>query len=133
MVIGAQGIPGPPGLPGSGSASFNVTASATVSQYAAIAIVGGVTTLADSSNLAHVSKLCGLAASTALAGAELVVQFSSTIVNIGWNWQPGPIYLGPSGTISQTAPTVGFVQIIGIAINPTTILLQLQPPLVLAA
>jgi hypothetical protein len=98
-----------------------------------MSIVDGVPVRADSADATQAGNVAGIASNSVQAGGDLDIQFSGAITNSGWNWNNGPVFLGPSGTLSQTAPTVGFCQIIGIPINPTTLLVQLQPPVVLAA
>lgn len=41
------------------------------------------------------------------------------------------IYLGVSGIITQTPPTAGYLQVLGVAISSTKINIQLQPPIFL--
>jgi hypothetical protein len=132
-VRGFQGAPGPQGPPGAGSPTFSLPAPATVSQYAPLISSGSSVAVADSSNVAHAGKVVGIAAISANVGDNLDVQFQSTIVNSGWNWDvTKPVYLNGS-QLSQTPPTTGFVQIIGVPVTPTTLLIQLQPPCVIAA
>ncbi len=74
------------------------------------------------------NRAIGLAITNAVANAYVRVQTGSAITNSYWDWSVGAnIYLQVDGSLGETAPTSGFIQVIGTAIKPTTILLVQQP------
>ncbi|NPB00306.1 MAG: hypothetical protein GXO10_02930 [Crenarchaeota archaeon] len=78
------------------------------------------------------NKAIGLAINDALARTYVRVQTGSILSNPLWAWDTGAsIYLQTDGTLSQTPPTSGFIQVIGNAVNPTSILLVQNPIIVL--
>jgi hypothetical protein len=133
VVQGPQGVAGPQGPPGSTAASYSAIANGTISQYKVVAMVGGEAVIADPTNVAHRGVVGGVAMTSVDDGAELDIQFGGTVSNSGWNWNNGPVYLTNGGTLSQTAPTTGFVQIIGVPVNPITLLIQIGPSVELTA
>lgn len=124
----ATGPPGPPGA----SIAFEVTTSGVVSAYSCVAMIGGRALTADASISVHAGRVLGIAGNSAQAGGVVVVQAEGPITNAAWNWSDGPIFLGTSGALTQTPPTSGFLQEMGVSTNPTTVLIRLQSPLVFA-
>jgi hypothetical protein len=133
---GAQGVPGIQGVqgpPGSSVATFEVNTVQTLSANMVIAMQGGLPTLADSSTLADAGAVAGVSTGSATAGNPITIQFAGALTYNGWTWGNGFVFLGTQGGLTQTPPVNGFVQIIGIAISPTTLLVQPQPPVILSA
>lgn len=130
LVVGPQG---PPGAPGTASV-LNLTTTTSIGQYRAVAVVSGVVQYADNSLLGHLDMVVGVAAVGASAGGIVSIQNGGTLVNVGWSFDTTkPVFLGNSGMLTQTPPSTGFVQVIGVPISATQLLIQLQPPILLAA
>ncbi|MNR50449.1 hypothetical protein D3C85_1699640 [compost metagenome] len=49
----------------------------------------------------------------------------------GWTWQPGRIWLGAEGQLTQAPPATGFDLLIGSAVSATRINLNIQEPIAL--
>lgn len=132
-VTGPSGPAGPQGPPGpSGGSAFQLTATATISAYTCVSSYGGVVT-ASSANTAMAGTVLGLATASTPAGSLVTVQDSGEITYNGWAWAgSSPVFLAANGTLTQTVPATGFIQIIGIPLSPTTVLIQMQPAIVLA-
>ncbi len=57
---------------------------------------------------------------TAGLGDEVVqVMRSGEIVDPSWIWQPGPVWVGTAGTLTQVTPTTGWLVQVGIALDAT--------------
>jgi hypothetical protein len=105
-----------------------VTAASTISAYTGVALANGSAIQADSTQLAQQGNVLGVAANGANAGGSVNVQYAGPLEYNGWNWTLGePVFLGANGVLTQTVPTSGFLQIVGVPLNPTTLLVQMQP------
>jgi hypothetical protein len=57
------------------------------------------------------------------------------VTNVDWNFNKppaSPLYLGLHGTIQTTPPKVGFIQKIGTIVSADTILISIDPPIILS-
>lgn len=88
--------------------------------------------LADKDTPEHMHKISGVGINSASAGSTVQVQSFGELVEPTWNWGDGPVYLGNTGQLTQTAPTTGFLISIGTAIAPTVLRIQLGAPISLA-
>lgn len=82
--------------------------------------------LADSGIPAHENHVIGITDGKIEANLFGDVTVSGTLYFLGWNWNPGgPIYL--NGTVlSQSPPGAGFVQQVGWALTPQSILVNVR-------
>lgn len=132
VTVAEQGPPGPPGLDSSGAGagnSFAIVAGAVVSEYQVAVSIGGLAYTASASNLGHFGCVAGLFAQTSSSGAAAAVQYSGEIANAGWSFAPGVVFVGAAGQVTQTPPSVGFLQVVGTVMNPTTILIDVHEPI----
>ena len=82
---------------------------------------------ASSNDPSHVGRVIGVITENAVAGRSQIVIMSGMVVNPAWSFTPGtPVYLN-GNTLSNTAPTIGFVQRIGVATSANTLIVQLGP------
>lgn len=86
---------------------------------------------ADSSTISDLGKVIGMTQSAFSMGELVTIFTQTTITEPSWNWTLGPVYLSTNGLLTQTAPTVGFLQQIGTALSPTELLLSFQQPIAL--
>lgn len=129
-----QGPPGPIGPIGPAGGATLVTVGATpISGHAAVALdSGGLMVYADCTNPAHIGAVQGVVASAYSAGAQAVVQTGFEMVHAGWSFSPGPVFVGASGALVQVLPVGAvFAQVIGYALAPTRIRVDVQSPIVL--
>lgn len=132
ITAGVQGPPGPPGPSGQAISTMDVYAAATISGYTAVAISNGQAVSADSATVANAGNVIGVAIGGVNAGALVTVQYLGPLTYNGWAWVLGkPVFVGAGGVLTQTPPTVGFDQIVGTPITPTSILLTLQYPTII--
>ena len=136
-VIVTRGIPGPPGpqgIPGPAGGATLVTVGATpLSGHTAVALdSGGLLVYADCTNLAHIGAVQGVIANAYSPGDQAVVQTGFELVHAGWSFSPGPVFVGASGALVQVLPAGAvFAQVIGYALAPTLVRIDVQPPIVL--
>ena len=129
-----QGPPGPIGPIGPAGGATLVTVGATpISGHAAVALdSGGLLVYADCTNPAHIGAVQGVVASAYSPGDLAVVQTDFELVHAGWSFSPGPVFVGASGALVQVLPVGAvFAQVIGYALAPTRIRVDVQPPIVL--
>lgn len=75
----------------------------------------------------------GLVIQSGLAGATLVTRSGGEVTDNVWSWTPNrPVFASPTGTLTQEPPTEGVQRVIGQALSARALLVQVQPPLVLA-
>jgi hypothetical protein len=74
----------------------------------------------------------GVTMTAALSGGVLSVVLGGEITDSSWNWTPGaPVLLGSVGALTQVVSSDCIVGI-GQALNATTILVRISPPIILA-
>lgn len=73
----------------------------------------------------------GLTSGATLATQFAKIQISGELMEPSWNWQLGPVFNGVDGLLTQTNPSSGYSLVVGIAIEPTKILISLKQPIVL--
>ena len=134
LEAAAQGPRGPQGIPGPAGGATTVTVGAApISGHTAVALdSGGLLVYADCTNPAHIGAVQGVVASACSAGAQAVVQTGFELVHAGWAFATGPVFVGASGALVQALPVGAvFAQVIGYALAPTRIRVDVQPPIVL--
>ncbi len=111
--------------PAEESYSVTLTATETISAYTAVsAAVSGVR-WADSADVTK--PAIGIASAGALTNAPVPVQYAGPLTYNGWNWALGvPVFVGPNGVLTQTQPTSGYIQAVGMPLSPTTLLIDLE-------
>ena len=136
-VVVTRGIPGPrgpQGIPGPAGGATLVTVGATpLSGHTAVALdSGGLLVYADCTNPAHIGAVQGVVGNAYSPGDLVVVQTDFELVHAGWSFSPGPVFVGASGALVQTLPPGAiFAQVVGYALAPTRIRVDVQPPIVL--
>ena len=129
-----QGPPGPIGPIGPAGGATLVTVGATpISGHAAVALdSSGLLVYADCTNPAHIGAVQGVVASAYSPGDLAVVQTDFELVHAGWSFSPGPVFVGASGALVQVLPVGAvFAQVIGYALAPTRIRVDVQSPIAL--
>ncbi|QEY62556.1 hypothetical protein FXN65_10890 [Metapseudomonas lalkuanensis] len=132
VVIAAaeQGPPGPQGIPGpAGGSSLQRLAGEVVSALRVLYEVDGEVFALDYRDAEHIDLLLGVSLTAADAGQPLNIQRTGVIEDVGWSWQPGRIWLGIDGQLTQTPPVDGFDVLLGAAVSATRITLNLQDPI----
>lgn len=121
---GQQGIPGP-----AGGAAVQRLAGGELSALRAVYELDGYVYPLDYRDSAHIDLLLGVTLTAASAGAAVNVQRTGDLSDSGWAWQPGRIYLGQAGLLTQHPAETGYSLLIGSAVSATRIILNLQDPI----
>ena len=134
LEAAAQGPRGPQGIPGpAGGATTVMVGAAPISGHTAVALdSGGLLVYADCTNPAHIGAVQGVVGNAYSPGDLAVVQTDFELVHAGWSFATGPVFVGTSGALVQVLPVGAvFAQVIGYALAPTRIRIDVQPPIVL--
>lgn len=118
------GIPGPPG-----GTVLQRKAGEVISALRAVYELDGSVFYLDPEDSGHVDLLLGIAITSAPSGQLLNVQRAGVLDDLSWRWAPGPVWLGPLGSLTQSPPTAGYDLLIGSAVSATRINLNLQDPI----
>ncbi|MCO6057293.1 hypothetical protein NG726_11490 [Pseudomonas sp. MOB-449] len=130
VAAGEQGPPGPKGIPGpAGGSAVDCQAGEVISALRVLYEFNGQVFVLDYRDDAHIDLLLGISLTAADVGQPLSVQRSGVIEDAGWNLQPGRIWLGANGQLTQTPPVNGFDVLIGAAVSATRITLNIQDPI----
>ena len=134
LEAAAQGPRGPQGIPGPvGGATTVMVGAAPISGHTAVAMdADGLLIYADCTNPAHIGAVQGVIANAYGAGDLAVVQTDFDLAHAGWTFATGPVFVGATGALVQTLPMGAvFAQVVGYALAPTRIRIDVQPPIVL--
>lgn len=134
VEVAEQGPRGPQGIPGPAGGATTVTVGATpISGHTAVALDSdGLLVYADCTSPAHIGAVQGVVGNAYSPGDLAVVQTDFELVHAGWSFSPGPVFVGASGALVQVLPVGAvFAQVIGYALAPTRIRIDVQPPIVL--
>lgn len=130
VTLGEQGPPGLPGAPGpAGGSAFQRTAGETLSALRAVYELDSVVRYLDYRDAEHVDLLVGVTITSGLIGEPVNIQLVGPLTDAGWQWVPGPVWLGSLGQLTQAPPDDGFDVLIGSAVSATRIQLNLQRPI----
>ena len=135
LEAAAQGPRGPQGIPGPAGGATTVMVGATpISGHTAVALdSGGLLIYADCTNPAHIGAVQGVVGNAYSPGDLAVVQTDFELVHAGWSFAPGPVFVGASGALVQALPAGAvFAQVVGFALAPTRLRVDVQPPINLA-
>lgn len=134
LEAAAQGPRGPQGIPGpAGGATTVMVGAAPISGHTAVAMdADGLLIYADCTNPAHIGAVQGVIANAYGAGDLAVVQTDFDLAHAGWTFATGPVFVGATGALVQALPMGAvFAQVVGYALAPTRIRIDVQPPIVL--
>lgn len=125
---GIQGVPGP-----AGGATLVTVGTVPVSGHAAVALdPAGLLVYADCTNSAHLGAVLGVVANAYSPGDQAEVKTGFDLSHAGWAFAAGPVFVGVGGALVQTLPPGAvFAQVIGYALAPTRIRVDVQPAIVL--
>lgn len=136
-IIVTEAVQGPPGPPGpigpEGGATLVTVGAVPISGHTAVALdPSGLLIYADCTNPAHLGAVLGVVANAYGAGDPAVVQTDFDLTHAGWAFATGPVFVGAAGALAQALPVGAlFAQVVGFALAPTRIRVDVQPPIVL--
>lgn len=77
-------------------------------------------------------EIIGLAAAAASLGDSVTAIATGLFTLGGWSWTVGqPVYVGLNGNLTQTPPIDGYLAVIGHAVAAATILLHIEPSILI--
>jgi len=131
-VIGGTGPAGPPGP--AGGDMLDLPANGAIGGHKAICNDNGSAIYADNTDLSTAHTFVGISYNAAADGDTVSIVTARAVTEVTWNWTPQqPIYIGKDGTLTQAAPTSGYIRRIGFAQTATTVFVQPSQPLFLGA
>ena len=130
-VKGDRGVVGTQGIPGM-QQYLTVLAGENLGGNRVVYIADGRAFYADSDNLTCSNASVGITNGAAVLDDIINIQTSGYMQEPSWQWSTNlPLFLGVNGLMTQTMPTTGFSQIIGIVTSSTEIIIQIQPSIIL--
>ena len=138
QVVTTRGIPGPRGRqgppgPAGGETTVKVGPQAISGHSVVACDAAGELVAADATNPAHRNAVLGMVADAYSPGDDAVVQTGYVLEHSGWTWTTGPVLVGLAGQLAQAPPAGAlFAQVIGQALSPTRVLIDVHPPITLA-
>ena len=126
----ATGPAGVAGLTGDASVTFN--AGAAIGGHRLVRLLSGTLAYMDSSQPTDANMALGVSRHSASLGQPVSVQCSGLITEPSWTWTPDqPVFCGVNGLLTQTAPTSGFLLVVGVAVSATSLFIAIKIPLTL--
>lgn len=102
-------------------------ASGAISGHRAIISNGTNARYPDISVSTDGDLILGVSTNSASSGQTVSVRTSGEITEPSWNWNPGPVFAGDQGVLSQSVPSGAWIRQIGIAVAPTKLIVDLRP------
>lgn len=132
-AAGGQGPPGRAGQPGpAGGSAVERIAGEQLSALRVVYEWSGVVRYLDLQDAAHIDQVVGITLNAVEQGEPINLQLSGPLDDAAWSWQPGPVWLGAAGTLTQTPPLDGYLLFVGTAVSPTRIIINIDQPIALA-
>lgn len=131
LEIGGTGTQGPPGE--TEGATFLATAGATIHGGRAVKIENDLIFHPDTSSPTDAPETIGIAVQSGNTGAQLLVRTGGQLSETSWNWAPGYVYCDNAGVLVQPAPSSGWLLAIARVVNPTTIEVDIDTPIIRSA
>ena len=123
------------GTQGAAGAITTVPNIFTVSADIAMISNKAVCATSTGCNYADNSVKCnvlGITNSAAVSGQQVTIMADGGMNGFSGLTQGQPVYLGSSGNLTQTVPTSGFIQQLGIATSTTSVNIRISTPIFLA-
>jgi len=117
VVAGTQGPVGPRGQPGpaGGSAFIRIAGEPISALRAVYELPSGAVHPLSADDAEHIDLLAGITTTSAATGQEVTIQRAGPLDATGLNLQPGRVWLGMDGALTQTPPETGFDTLLGYA------------------
>ena len=130
-VKGDRGVVGTQGIPGM-QQYLTVLAGENLGGNRVVYIADGRAFYADSDNLTCSNASVGITNGASVLDDIINIQTSGYMQEPSWQWSTNlPLFLGVNGLLTQTMPSTGFSQIIGIVTSSIEIIIQIQPSIIL--
>lgn len=73
---------------------------------------------------AEASGVAGITTGAVAAGGQVPIASFGEVEEAGWNWAPGPIWLGANGALTQIVPNAGAIVSLGVSAGPTKMIVS---------
>ena len=100
----------------------------TISTGYAVALDSGLIYKFDINNSAYYGKCIGISNQTGNTGDNIIVTLQGTNIAVSGLTQGYQYISSTAGVLTNTAPSTGIIQTVGVALNATTIEVQIQKP-----
>lgn len=133
VEVGTRGLQGIQGADGTDvNALFVRPSGEAISALRCVKQVGGQLFKASGDVIGDAGQVIGVTVTaTSGAGEDQTVRNDGRLIDASWNWSPGPVYCGANGVLIQNPGlATAFVCEVGRATDQTTLLIDIQPPLV---
>jgi hypothetical protein len=108
--------------------TVDVQASENLPAYSVVTSSGNV---ADSGDMFSFGRIVGMTTEPVASGFIAHLTSDGEVTNSAWSWPPNsPLFLNGT-SLSIIPPPTGFSQIIGVSRSAMTMIVQLQPPILL--
>ena len=123
----------PSTLPDLADAITQAPASVSLSALRAVILTdAGELAYASSDNQSHAFRFAGVLPNGYSQGDMAIAYRMGEIADAVWNWTRGsPVFLGVNGFLTQTAPTTGFLLVVGTPTSTTSLMIQPSDPIFL--
>ena len=112
---------------------IDVTAGVSLGGHRAVYVQDRMALYASSDDDLSCDLLTGITMHYADQGSLIKVHTDGEVQESSWNWEPDrPVFLGLMGMLTQTPPAAGAIVQIGLALEPTVLLVRIEPALFLA-
>ena len=115
-----------PGIQGpAGDLEYTLPTEIAINGNCPVTSINGYVVYADSSDA---SKLAiGISMESVEAGDDVTIQIGGKMTVTGAGWTDNlPVYVSTAGVLTQTKPTSGFIQEVGVAIGTDILLINIQ-------
>lgn len=110
---------------------YTYTAGEILGGHKFVYLKDGKAFLASNTNIECFNTVIGITSHAANINADVAIVKHGTITLTGWGLVPNDkYYLSVDGTITNTVPTTGFYQLVGIALNENTLELNINLPII---
>jgi len=120
-------------IPVSGKTAFTAVAGIDIAALRVVipGTVDGEVIYADHTDVDSAMDIIGITKTSATAGNLVEIITGGSMEDPSWNWSKGPVFLGTSGVLTQTAPITGFVLSMGKVISNTKLNINIDRPIIL--
>lgn len=117
---------------GQGETSVFLKAAQNLSGHRAVKATPAGADYASCDVADDANSLIGITTGAAVGGELAKIQTDGELSEPSWSWIVGkPLFCGLNGMLTQTSPVAGYSLIVGIAIEPSSILISVKQPIVL--
>lgn len=130
-IVGIQGVQGIQGLTVVSNTADKIAGEVLSGNRAVMVNTDGKVYYADKNTLSHATKILGITHGSATLGATVSVQTYGVMTEPSWTWDMSlPIFLSTGGLLIQTAPTTGFMLMLGFPLSSSSMLIDIDKPII---